>query len=161
MNSRFKQIMFFVLVLSLILMPVASAHSVFMDVVEKSESNIKVKAYYGGDDPMKNAEVTVYIIDESGETLYIEDVSTDTDGFYSFSPEEGQEQYRVVASDFGHKAEKEIDISSKSSTHSSSGTSSSLPLSAGIVAGFGYLAGIAGVGMMISARRMKKKYEEK
>ncbi|ADE37160.1 hypothetical protein Mmah_1664 [Methanohalophilus mahii DSM 5219] len=161
MNSRLHQIILFVLVLSLVLMPVASAHSVFMDVVEKSDSNIKVKAYYGGDDPMKNAEVTVYIIDESGETLYIEDASTDTDGFYSFSPEEDQDQYRVVASDFGHKAEKEIDLSSTSSIQSSSGTSSNLPLPVSIVAGFGYLAGIAGVAMMISARRMKKKYEEK
>ncbi|APH39898.1 hypothetical protein BHR79_05400 [Methanohalophilus halophilus] len=160
MNSRFKQIMFFVLVLSLILMPVASAHSVFMDVIEKSESNIKVKAYYGGGDPMKDAEINVYIIGENGESLYIEQATSDANGFYSFIPEEGEDMYKVVASDFGHRAEKEIDISSKSSTHSSSGTSSNLPLSASIVAGFGYLAGIAGVGMMISARRMKKKYEE-
>ncbi|WP_462272245.1 hypothetical protein [Methanohalophilus sp.] len=142
-------------------MPVASAHSVFMDVVEKSDSNIKVKAYYGGGEPMKDAEVNVYAIGENGESLYIEEATTDGNGFYSFSPEEGKDQYRIVASDFGHRAEKEIDISSKSSAQSSSGASSNLPLSASIVAGFGYLAGIAGVGMMISARRMKKKYEEK
>lgn len=163
MELKFNKMLLIITVLCMAFMPIASAHSVHMDVLEKSNDEVQIKAYYGGGDPMKDAEVTVYVVTENGEELYIEDGSTDKKGMYSFEPDEGHKVYKVVASDFGHKTEKKISLDTQSSTTSkgSSSDTGGLPLSARIVAGFGYLAGIAGVGMMANARKMKKEYENK
>lgn len=163
MVLNFNRILLVISILTMVFVPATSAHSVHMDVIEKSTDKIKVKAYYGGGDPMKDAEVNVYLITENDEEPYIEDKSTDEKGMYSFEPKQGHEVYKVVASDFGHQVEKKVILESQSSSSSNGSSNSSdtdgLPMPARIVSGFGYIAGIAGIGMMANARKIKKKYE--
>ncbi|WP_292485709.1 hypothetical protein [Methanohalobium sp.] len=163
MVLNFNRILLVIAILTMVFVPTASAHSVHMDVIEKSVDKIKVKAYYGGGDPMKDAEVKVYLITENDEEPYIEDKSTDENGIYSFEPQQGHDVYKLVASDFGHQVEKKVRLDSQSSSSSkgssSNGDTDGLPMPARIVSGFGYIAGIAGIGMMANARKIKKKYE--
>lgn len=164
MVLNFNRILLVIAILIMVFVPAASAHSVHMDVIEKSTDKIKIKAYYGGGDPMKDADVKVYLVTENGEETYIEDKSTDENGIYSFEPKLGHDVYKILASDFGHQVEKKVSLdsqsSSSSSESSSNGDTDGLPLPARIVSGFGYIAGIAGIGMMANARKIKKQYED-
>ncbi|MCK4810989.1 MAG: hypothetical protein KAS74_01835, partial [Methanosarcinales archaeon] len=71
-------------------------------------------------------------------------------------PKLGVSGYRVVVEATGHRAEKTFNLMNGSGQEAAE-----LPLFARVLAGFGYLAGFAGIAMILAARKMKKQYENK
>ncbi len=135
-----------VLILCMTLIPVTSAHRVH---VRELISEVEIKAWYGGGDPMPNADVEVYSIRDGQEKLYLEG-KTDENGLYYFTPELGTTSYRVVVELTGHKGELEFDL-----TAGSQPENAELPLYLSVLVGFGFLAGIGGIAAYLSARKMK------
>ncbi len=160
--NRGLRVLALLLIMSTVFMPLASAHRAFVGyfVGAKAGDEMQVKAWYEGGSPMANADVSVYLItgtDEDGndiKEIFFEG-STDEDGFCTFQTDRGETLYSIVVEQDGHRARGSIDLENQAA----GSQEEELPLPARVVAGFGYLIGIAGVGMMVSARKMKKKYE--
>jgi nickel transport protein len=112
-------------------------------------SEVQIKAWYGGGDPMANADVEVYSIRDEQEKLYLEG-KTDENGLYYFAPELGTSSYRVVVEATGHSNELEFNL-----TAGSQPENAELPLYLSVLVGFGFLAGIGGIAAYLSARKMK------
>jgi nickel transport protein len=130
------------LILSISLMPAASAHRCYVEQVGADE--IVVKAFYEGDSPMGLAEYQILNADTE-EVLY--EGETDEDGFLSFTPVEDVTQYTVVVDQFGHMGEATI------SATGGSAETAELPLFMRIFTGFGYLLGLAGIAMIYTAKK--------
>ncbi len=139
-------LMMLVLVLCMVLIPAVSAHRVH---VRELISEVEIKAWYGGGDPMPNADVEIYSIRDGQEKLYFEG-KTDENGLCYFKPELGTTSYRVVVELTGHKGELEFNM-----TAGSQPGDAELPLYLSILVGFGFLAGIGGIAAYLSARKMK------
>ncbi|AKB25632.1 hypothetical protein MSMTP_2163 [Methanosarcina sp. MTP4] len=136
------------LILCLALAPAASAHRVH---VMGQVDSIQVKAWYGGGDPMVDADVEIYTIRNEEEELYLTG-STDEEGLFYFTPKLGVSEYKVVASaKGGHRGEEIINLESGVAPEEDE-----LPLFIRVFAGFGYLTGLAGIGMISSARKKQK-----
>ena len=135
-----------VLVLCTVLIPAVSAHRVHL---REQVMDVQIKAWYGGGDPMANANVEIYSIRDEQEKLYLEG-KTDENGLYYFAPELGTTSYRVVVELTGHKGELEFDL-----TAGSQPENAELPLYLKVLVGFGFLAGIGGIAAYLSARKMK------
>ena len=135
-----------VLVLCMVLVPAVSAHRVH---VSELITEVEIKAWYGGGDPMANADVEIYSIRDGQEKLYFEG-KTDENGLFYFTPELGTTGYRVVVELTGHKGELEFDL-----TAGSQPENAELPLYLSVLVGFGFLAGIGGITAYLSARKMK------
>jgi nickel transport protein len=138
------------MVLSSLSISVVSAHR--MHVVHKI-SELELEAYFGGGAPCRDAEVTIY--DNEGN-LYMEGV-TDDEGKFGFPPKIGMDEYMVVVNAThmpGHRGETTINLSAGAGE-----TGAELPLYSRIIAGFGYLIGIAGAAMAYMGWKQKKKYE--
>jgi nickel transport protein len=131
-----------------LLMPAVSAHRVY---VQERITEVEVKAWFGGGDPMANADVIIYTIKNGVEEQYIED-TTDSDGMYYFTPKLGVSEYRVVVSESGHKNEKTFSLAGDAI---SGPEEAELPLATRIGAGFGYILGIAGIALYLSSRKSK------
>jgi len=150
------------LILCMALMPPASAHRV---IVQGQVSEIQIKAYYGGGsaDPMVDADVVVYAIKGGGEELYLTGKTDDTGMFY-FAPKLGVSEYRIVVEATGHMGEETLNLSKGAglteAEQAEAEKEAGLPIT-GIITGFGYLAGLAGIAMLITARKMKKEYKNK
>ena len=140
-----------VLILCTALCLPASAHRVY---VREQVKEMQIKAWYGGGAPMAYADVTIYANSTNGEEPYLEG-KTDETGMYYFPPKIGVSQYRVVVEATGHRAEGEFDLMGGSQE------AAELPLFARMLAGFGYLIGLAGIGMLFAARKLKKEYESR
>jgi nickel transport protein len=141
-------ILAFTLILCLALTPAASAHRVH---VMGQVDSIQVKAWYGGGAPMTDAEVEIYTIRNGEEELYLTG-STDEEGLFYFTPKLGVSEYKVVASaEGGHRGEEIINLESGAGQEEPE-----IPLAMRIIAGFGYLTGLAGLGMIMSARKKQK-----
>lgn len=142
------------LILAMLATPAVSAHRVYL---MHQVNEVEVKAWYGGGDPIANAEITIYAIKDGEEEIYIEDV-TDEDGMYYFSPKLGVDEYRIIVSQMGHQDEIEIDLKGEgeSTVENNSTDDTELPLTANIVAGIGYILGFAGIGLYARARKMQK-----
>ena len=125
----------------------ASAHRVY---VREQVNEVQIKAWYGGGAPMAYADVTIYANSTNGEELCSEG-KTDEKGMFHFTPRIGISKYRVVVEATGHRAEKEFDLAGGGSQETAE-----LPLFARMLAGFGYLAGLAGIGMLLAARKLNK-----
>ena len=145
------------LILCMALMPPASAHRV---IVQGQVSEIQIKAYYGGGgaDPMVDADVEIYAIKGDGEELY-KTGKTDDAGMFYFAPKIGVSEYRVAVEATGHKGEETVNLAEGAGITEAE-KEAGLPVT-GIITGFGYLAGLAGIAMIITARKMKKQYENK
>ncbi|WP_135606047.1 carboxypeptidase-like regulatory domain-containing protein [Methanococcoides sp. NM1] len=137
----------FACVLLTVIAPAASAHRVY---AQEQVTEVQIRSWYGGGDPMPNAEINIYAIKNGEEELYITDM-TDEEGLYYFEPKLGVVEYRVVVSKSGHQKEITFNVAGSEG----SGEEAELPLSARIIAGFGYLVGLAGFGMYRSARKTK------
>lgn len=140
-------------VLSCLSISVASAHR--MHVVH-TLSELEIEAYFGGGAPVQDAEVTVY---DKGGNLYLEG-TTDEEGKFLFPPKIGMDEYKVVVNAThmpGHKGETTINLGQD--VAEAGGTGAEMPLYSNIIAGFGYLIGIAGVAMAYMCWKQKKKYE--
>jgi nickel transport protein len=142
--------------------PPASAHRV---IVQGRVSEIQVKAYFGGGDaaPMADANVEIYAIKDGQEELYLTG-KADADGMFYFAPKIGVSEYRAVVEATGHKGEETVNLAEGAgiteAEQAEAEKEAGLPIT-GIITGFGYLAGLAGIAMIITARKMKKKYENK
>ncbi len=128
--------------------PAVPAHRAFVGEVVDNE--VRLKAWYEGGDPINEAPVKVYAVDDGKDVLYLEGI-TDEDGGYSFEPEPGVTAYKVVVEQMGHRAKMNIDLVSSGQSQDAE-----LPLYARIVAGFGYLLGLAGAGMLYASRKGQK-----
>jgi nickel transport protein len=133
-----------------ICIPAASAHRVY---VQETITEVEIKAWFGGGDPMADADVAIYAIKNGEEELYIED-STDSDGLFYFTPKLGVSEYRVEVLESGHKSETTFTLTGDAVGDTAG---AELPLAARIGAGFGYIIGIAGIAMYLSARKAKSK----
>ncbi len=128
-------------------LPPVSAHRVY---VREQVNEVQIKAWYGGGAPMAYADVTIYANSTNGEELCSEG-KTDEKGMFYFTPKIGISGYRVVVEATGHRAEKEFDLAGGGSQEAAE-----LPLFARMLAGFGYLIGLAGIGMLLAARKLNK-----
>ena len=133
---------------------VASAHRLH---VLHTLSELEIEAYFGGGAPVQDGDVKVY--DKSGK-LYIEG-TTDEEGKFRFPSKIGMDEYKVVVNAThmpGHKGETTINLGQVSAGADGAGTE--MPLYSNIIAGFGYLIGIAGFAMAYMYWKQKKRYEK-
>ena len=141
------------LVLSCLSISAVSAHR--LHIVHKI-SEIEIESYFGGGSPCRDANVTVY--DNEGN-LYLEG-NTDEDGKFRFPPKIGMKEYTVVVDAVhmpGHKAETVINLSQGAASAGTGGMGTEMPLYTRVIAGFGYLIGLAGAAMVYMSWRLKKK----
>lgn len=133
--------------------PTVSGHSVQTDW---EIGRLKVTAWYGGGDPMKDAIVKVYTSYSGTNELY-ENGKMNENGVFFFTPKARIEDYKVIVqSPGGHKDDLTINLGDKSVE----GDGSEMPLYTRIAAGFGYLIGLAGIAFGYLGWRKKKEHEE-
>lgn len=140
------------IILSCLCISVVSAHR--MHVVHKI-NEIEIEAYFGGGSPCRDAEVMIY---NNEGNLYLKGV-TDGEGKFGFPPKIGMDEYIVVVNAThmpGHRGETTINLSQDVVEAGETGTE--MPLYSRIIAGFGYLIGVAGAAMAYMGWKQKKKY---
>ena len=127
-----------------------SAHRIYLDVVQQT---ITVEAYYGDGKAAKNADITVYTSD--GE-VYLNG-TTDENGRFSFDIMEGvdSENLTVEVEQVGHKDSVTI------GSGSVAGETGEAFLPFQIVAGLGYLLGLAGITSLYITWKIKKTGKKK
>ncbi len=83
---------------------------------------------------------------------------------YYFVPKIGVSEYRVVVEATGHRGEETVNLSKGAglteAEQAEAEKEGALPIT-GMIAGLGYLAGLAGIAMIITAWKMKKEYKNK
>jgi nickel transport protein len=145
-SSKSIRIIFIAIVFMMLLVPGVSAHRVYL---QEQIKDVQIKTWFGGGDPMVDAEISIYAVKNGQEELYIED-RTDSEGLYHFTPKLGVSEYRVVVSESGHKNEKTFNLAAGSLA---SQEEAELPLYANIISGLGYIVGLAGFAMYFSSRK--------
>jgi nickel transport protein len=123
-----------------------SAHDMNIDIVGRS---VTVKATYSDGKPVSTAEIIVYYSDG---TIY-QSGTTDEKGEYQFEVKETSttEEFIVEVQQTGHKSLITIDF------HSIKKEDEDFFVGFKIIAGVGYLVGIAGVISYYNSWKMKKK----
>lgn len=122
----------------------ASAHRMHIDVISHT---FEIEAYYGDGKPARNATVTVY--DPQGE-VYCKG-KTDDEGKYRIEINQGaMENYTVEVEQSGHRAEITIGTDGAARVKE-------MDVHLRIIAGLGYIIGIAGIASLVTAWRMKRK----
>ncbi len=161
--TRSLGVLALVLILCMALIcPPASAHRV---IVRGQVNEIQIRAYFGGGsaDPMAYADVEIYAIKNGQEELY-KTGETDENGMFYFAPKIGVFEYRAVVEATGHRGEEWVNLTEGAgiteAEQEEAEEEAGLPL-AQMIAGFGYLIGLAGIAMILTARKMKKRYENK
>ncbi|NQE06277.1 nickel transport protein [ANME-1 cluster archaeon GoMg1] len=152
MKRKFVAILALLLVLSCVSISEVSAHRLLID---HEIGEIGIKAYFEGGSPCRDANVKVY--DNEGN-LYLEGV-TDDKGKFGFPPKIGMEEYTVAVDAVhmpGHKAETVINLSQAAAGAGSAG-GTEMPLYTRVIAGFGYIIGLAGAAMVYMNWRRDKK----
>jgi nickel transport protein len=145
-------------VLSCVSISEVSAHRLLID---QEIGEIGIKAYFEGGGPCRDANVKVY---DNESNLYVEGV-TDDKGTFGFPPKMGVEEYTVTVDAVhmpGHKAKTVINLSQVAAgadTGAGSAGGIEMPLYTRIIAGFGYIIGLAGAAMAYVGWKLKKKYE--
>lgn len=131
-----------------------SAHKAFVGafLTGDADDEIQIKAWYEGGMPMANAETTIYTVEDGEKEVYVEGM-TDDQGFFTFEPEYKVTKYSIKVEQTGHRAKMDLDLEGGVSTGSSG---EELPLLARIVAGLGYLVGLAGIAMIYTAYKTRK-----
>lgn len=148
MKSQYVSTYFICLVLTMLLFVsiagITSAHRIYVDVTSQT---IEIEAYYGDGKPVKNADVTVY---KTNDEVYLTG-KTDDDGRFSFEVKDVDSEYlRIEVEQIGHKAEVNIGTGFKSDGEE-------MPLYLRVIAGFGYLLGLAGISCLFVAWNLNKK----
>jgi len=122
-------------------------HRVHLDVISQT---VEVEAYYGDGKPVRNGTITVYR--ENGE-IFLKG-TTDDDGRFSFKVDEEMAGVLTIEIEqTGHRAEVEIG----SYVHRDG---DDFPMPYRVIAGFGYLLGLAGLASLYAGWKMKKKMKE-
>lgn len=142
-----------VLTITALILAAASvdAHRLYIDY---RIGKVEIESFYGGGTPCRDATVRVY----TNQEKLLQEGKTDKEGKYSFSPLIGVNEYKIIVESThlpGHRAERVVNLKS---IGVSKGKKEELPLFSRIIAGFGYLIGIAGVSMAYIGWRDKKKY---
>jgi len=156
-NNRLLFASLMVLLLVSALIAPVSAHRAYVGAFLTGDQydEVLVRAWYEGGSPMAHAEITIYAIRDGTEEIYIQDTA-DEQGFYAFDPEWRVTEYKIIAEHTGHRATMTLDLK----TGMTAGSGTELPLAARVIAGFGYLTGLAGIAMIYSARKMQKEQGE-
>lgn len=115
-----------------------SAHRMMMGY---RVSEIQLMVFYDDGTPAQGAEI--YVINDEKT---VERGVTDKNGTYIYKPEKNIDGITFVSKSAGHKAMLTLNLSQKGGTDAT-------PLPMRIIAGIGYLMGIAGISMMYVARR--------
>ncbi|MDV0445600.1 hypothetical protein MmiAt1_11860 [Methanimicrococcus sp. At1] len=157
--KKLKYLVASLLILSLLIAP-AAAHGVYMSWTPIG-NQVQIHAYYQGNDPMANCDITVETIDSAGNAAaYITD-KTDANGNYTFDVKSGITSYRIKVVEGEHAISKKIDVASGSGgVESEVGWWGKLMGTEGpslftIGAGLGWIVGIAGIIMYLQARKLK------
>ena len=143
-----------IICLTLLLLTTASvsvsAHRIYLDVVQQT---ITVEAYFGDGKAAKNAEITVYTSDGG---IYLTG-TTDEDGRFSFDITEDvdSENMTVEVEQVGHK--DSVTIGSGSAACAAD--DAFLPFQ--VIAGLGYLLGLAGIASLYSSWKTKNAGKKK
>jgi len=140
------------LTILLILSGMAAAHRVH---ISSRIGEIRVKSWFGGGKPITDGTVRIYAIKDGIEEFYLEGV-TDEKGEYGFPPKIGADAYRVEieSTDLpGHRVEEIINMTSMQSAGEGIKGETELFPYQGIIAGLGYLLGLAGIAMLYLARK--------
>lgn len=148
-RNRNRIILFSVILLILLLTSPVASHRVH---TSWEIGEVKVKAWYGGGEPMKNADVKVFIY-QNGEQVVYKEGKTDEKGNFAFPPKSGVNNYTVEIGSHGHKGVSEINLASGPSPEGGQ----ELPLYMRIVAGFGYFLGLAGAALAYTGWKKSKK----
>ena len=131
----------------------AAAHGVYMSF-ESTATDVTIKAWYQGGDPMANCDAEITI----GNEVYMTG-KTNAEGYYTFPIKSGVTTYTAKVIEGEHAIAKKIEISSSGGGSSSGGNPifGEGPTLFNIIAGFGYIIGIAGIIMYIQSRKNMKK----
>jgi len=153
-RKRVFVILALLLVLSCVSISQVSAHRL---IIDHGIGEIEINAYFEGGAPCQDANVKVY---DNESNLYIEGV-TDDKGYFGFPPKIGMEEYTVAVDAVhmpGHKAETVINLS-QAAVGAGAGSAGGIemPLYTRIIAGFGYIIGLAGAAMVYMSWKLKKK----
>lgn len=137
-------VLFGVLLAGLFALPAPTmAHNMYLTYKTKE---IEVLVEFEGGGVAQEARVTVYSPDG---VVYAEGV-TDENGTFTFEPGDMEGTWKIVAEHSGHKKTVLME-----GTEAQSGGGLEMPLYTRIIAGFGYLAGIAGIAILIMNRKAK------
>lgn len=142
--------------ISSLLIPAAYAHRVH---VSWRIGEVKVKAWYGGGEPMSHATAKVYTFEGKEKKLYVKG-KLDENGNFFFPPKIGVENYTVVVQHGGHRGEVKVNLEAAPTSRAEKGGRVVTPLWTRIISGFGYLIGLAGAAMAYMGWRWKRKYEK-
>lgn len=112
---------------------------------------IDIEVYFEDGTPARNAHVEVYKPDGA---LYLE-AKADDEGEFSFeSPGVMKGAWKVVAESVGHRAETAIDLEAR-------GETSEMPLYTRVIAGLGYLLGLAGAAVGYTGWRAQRRKSDR
>lgn len=123
----------------------ASAHPHRMLMIY-NVGRIDLEIYFEGGTPASNAHVQVFKPDGS---LYTEGETNDK-GEFSFEPTVMQGEWKVVAEHSGHRAEVEVNPAAGSG-------GGEMPLYTRVLAGLGYLLGLAGAAVGYMGWRARRR----
>ena len=141
-------------VLSCVGISEVSAHRL---IIDHGIGEIEINAYFEGGGPCQDANVKVY---DNESNLYMEGV-TDDKGSFGFPPKIGIDEYTVAVDAVhmpGHKAKTVINLSQTAvGAGAGSAGGTEMPLYTRIIAGLGYLIGLAGAAMAYMGWKLKKK----
>jgi nickel transport protein len=154
MCKRIYTALVLVVFITLLTADAAAGHRLYIDVTEvRTQVEIEIEVYYGDGKPARNSDVTVYNPDDE----VILTGKTDDDGMFKFILNDtmGLENITVVVEQVGHRAEAEIDIIGGDFS-ADTRVGDGMPIYANIIAGFGYLLGIAGFAALYQARKHKR-----
>lgn len=147
-----------------------STHRMLMDY---RVGRVDLMAYYGGGAPAQNAHVEVYRPDG---TLYLEG-ETDDEGKFSFEPEIMKGEWKAVTESMGHRAELSIEVweqpveaeqpsdqeepaepigPTRTEQPTKMQGTTEMPLYTRVIAGFGYLIGLAGAAIGYMGWRVRR-----
>ncbi len=153
MCKRIFPALILVLLITLFIGNVAKAHRLYVDVADaKMQVEIEIEAYYGDGKPARNADVTVY---KPNDEVILTD-KTDDNGRFKFKLNDtiGFENLTIVVEQVGHKAETKINIIGGSVADAQEGDE--MPIYVSVIAGFGYLLGLAGFTSLYIARKHER-----
>ena len=137
----------------------ASAHRV---IIKPQINEIQIRAYYGGGsaNPMAYADVEIYTTEDGQEEMEPSITGeTDEEGMFFFPHKKYVSEYRIVVEATGHRGEEMFNITEGAESEEEESEEGLLPTQ--MITGFGYLTGLAGIAMLLTARKMKKQYENK
>lgn len=148
-KKKFLKIMCLTLLLLTTASASVSAHRIYLDVVQQT---VTVEAYFGDGKVAKNAEITVYTSD--GE-IYLTG-TTDEEGRFSFDITEDvdSENMTVEVEQVGHKDSVTIGGSAAC-------RADEVFLPFQVIAGLGYLLGLAGIASLYSSWKTKNAGKKK